>query len=140
MDIIIKRTFDEELVRRLHKETFPADDFYESEKNIYWVAIAKYSSKPDEPVGFAIMTEIDKSIVFLSRAGVVWKARGKGLQKRLIRVRVNHAKKMGYKKAITYTAITNISSFVNLLKCKFKPYLPEYSYAGKFVNYLIKEL
>lgn len=140
MNVVIKRTFDESLIKKLHKETFPADEFYESDKNIYWVAIAKYSSKPDEYVGFAIVTEIDNSFVFLSRAGVVWKARGKGLQKRLIRVRTNYARKMGYKKAITYTSIDNISSLINLLRCKFLPYIPEYAYAGKYVNYLMRKL
>lgn len=140
MEIVIKRTHDEELIRQLHKETFPSDEFYESEKNIYWIAIAKYSTKEDEPVGFCIATELDHGIIFLSRAGIVYKVRGKGLQKRLINTRVNYARRNGFKQVITYTSIDNISSLVNLLKCKFKPYLPEYCYAGKYVNYLIKEI
>lgn len=127
-------------MRSLHKKIFPSDEFYESKKNVYWLAIAKYSTKEDEIVGFAVATELEYGILFLSRAGVIWKARGKGLQKRLIRVRLNYAKSHEFKQAITYTSIDNIASFVNLLKCKFKPYIPEYCYAGSNVNYLIREL
>ena len=140
MKIVIKRTYNEETVRALNKKTFPSDGFYESKKNMYWLAIAKYSSKEDEVVGFAIATVVNHEILFLSRAGIIYKARGKGLQKRLIRVRINYAKKHGFKKAITYTSVDNITSFVNLFRCKFVPYLPEYCYAGTAVNYLIKYL
>lgn len=140
MKIVIKRTNDEELIRALHKETFPSDEFYESKSNVYWIAVAKYSSKEDDIVGFAIATELEHGIIFLSRAGVVRRARGKGLQRRLIKARVNYAKRKGFKVVITYTTVQNIKSFVNLIKCKFTPYLPEYAYAGKYVNYLRRDL
>ena len=140
MKIVIKRTSNEEIVRSLHKKTFPSDEFYESKKNVYWLAIAKYSTKEDEVVGFAVATELDHGILFLSRAGIIWKARGKGLQKRLIRVRTNYARKNNFKQAITYTSVDNISSFLNLLRCKFMPYIPEYCYAGVNVIYLMRDL
>lgn len=132
---VIRITKDVELVKKLHELAFPADDWYDSARSIYWVIWCD-----GEPVGFAMLSETDDDYVFYSRAGVLKDHRGKGLQLRLLKVREQYAKKKGFKKAITYTKIDNISSNRNLQKAKYWLYIPKYEYADKDCLYWIKEL
>lgn len=67
---------------------------------------------------------------FLSRAGVIDHWRGHGLQKRLIRVRVAKARKMGCHRAVTYTMPHNAPSINSLIRCGFRCYAPEPEWAG----------
>jgi len=129
----IRRTLDEDAIWALHKKTLPSDEQYKRKKNYYWLAY-----KGDKPVGFGILTDLGHKIGFLSRSGVLPCARGKGLQKKLIRARVNHAKKIGPTCVITYASMDNIASSRHLIQCGFELYLPDYAYVGNEFLYFIK--
>ncbi len=77
--------------------------------------------------------------VIFNRAWVDRKYRGKGIQKRLINIRLKSAAKYG-STAITYTLIDNYPSANSLISCGFKLYAPEYAYAGSNVLYFRKDL
>lgn len=73
----------------------------------------------------------DKTTAYLTRAGVAKAYQGKGLQKRLIRIRCKHAKSRGAKTAITYVHKNNSASANSLIACGFKLYQPQYAWAGR---------
>lgn len=93
-----------------------------------------------DAVGFAGLKLLDDDMAYLCRVGVLPGARGKGLQKRLLRARERFARECGWTNAITYTAITNPASSNSLISAGYKLYLPEYAWAGKDVLYWIKKL
>ncbi len=64
----------------------------------------------------------DGKYMFLSRAGVLPVARGRGLQKRLIDVRLKWARAQGATHAWTYTSWDNVVSQASLVKRGFVPY------------------
>lgn len=136
MHYYIHQTKDVELIKDLHSQTFPSDDFYEHKGNVLWVL--KDCQK--KPVGFCMATDIGDKIVFLSRAGLLSKARGKGLHLRMIHTRINWAKNNGYHSVITYVSIENVQSSRNLLKAGLEIYRPDYEYAGENYNYFRKVL
>ena len=131
----IRRTNNEFLVRALNAEIFPQDDFYEHEGNIFWIV-----KKGKEDVGFFQATDCGDGVMFLSRCGLLESARGQGLHKRMIRTRERYARKHGFESIITYTVRDNISSSVNILKCGYSLYIPEYQYVGDEVLYFKKDL
>ena len=73
-----------------------------------------------------------EDICHFVRAWVAHKHRGKGWQKRMIRLRLRNAKNYY---TITYTSIDNVVSANNLISCGFRPYRPEYKWAGSSFNY-----
>lgn len=79
-------------------------------------------------------------VYFLSRAGVLEEARGKGLQRRLVRARVARARRLGCHSCITYTSPDNAPSMRTLIACGFKPYVPEPAYVGASYVYWRKAL
>lgn len=132
----IRRSEDELTIRYLHSETFPTDEFYDSDyPMVYWIAWCGI-----EPIGFAILGLWDDGTCFLARAGLIESARGKGLHKRLITARENYAKKNNYSAVITYTIKDNYSSMNNLASRGYKLYEPEYPYAADNCMYFIKEI
>ena len=48
-------------------------------------------------------------------------ARGKGIQKRLIKARITWARKLGAATLSTYASIGNLPSLISLMKCGFQP-------------------
>ncbi len=66
---------------------------------------------------------------YLNSCGVRPTDRGQGLQKRLIRVRLRHAKAKGLT-SLTYTLADNCHSINNLIACGFKAYNPAYPWVG----------
>lgn len=123
-------------MRELHEKTLPGDEFYLHSGNHYWSIINSNGNY----CGFCMATDIGHNMVFLSRAGVLKRYRGKGLHKRMIRIREAFAKRNGFKILITYTTKDNYSSFSHLIKEGYKIYEPEYAYAGPNVFYFIKEI
>ena len=67
----------------------------------------------------------------LSIAGVLPAARGSGLQKKLIRKRIEKCKALGWHTIITDTINTNAASMRSLMACGFKPYNPKVQWADK---------
>jgi ribosomal protein S18 acetylase RimI-like enzyme len=81
----------------------------------------------NEPVGYCSVNPsiYHSDALFLSSAGVLPDHQGNGLHRRMIRTRVRYAKKHGYRRVITYTAVWNDYSYMNLQKYGFKIYYPE---------------
>ncbi len=89
-----------------------------------------YAFDGDEIVGFATARVLDGDALYFNSAAVHPKARGQGLQRRLIRCRLRYAKRHDLT-SITYTTPDNAVSINNLVACGFKAYQPEYPWVGK---------
>lgn len=128
----LRRTKDVGLVRSLHEKLFEGDAWV-GDDHTFWVA----RDSEGLPVGFcSAIYRPQLGYVYLSRAGVDESARGAGLQRRMIRARVQWAKRLGAREVITYTLLRNYDSFVNLLKCGFRFYKPDAAYVGEQVHYM----
>jgi GNAT superfamily N-acetyltransferase len=123
---------DDNLIRlnRMEKICFPEIERgalgpYDKKSAEWWFSY----NDTNTPKAFAgaKMWEPD-NCVFLCLSGVLPEARGKGLQKRLIRVRLKWAKKMKAKGAYTYTADDNLASANSLIGCGFKLFEPSYKW------------
>lgn len=127
-------------VATLDSQVFVKDEHLElSEisRTTWWIA----RDEEGEAVGYAGARMIpDQRMVYLVRAGVLDRARGNGLQRRLIRCRVNWGAKQDADVAITYTLQENHPSSNNLIKEKFVMYCPEFAWVGPEVIYWWKDL
>lgn len=79
-------------------------------------------------------------VMFLSRAGVLPEYRGRGLQRRLIRRRLQFARAAGGVLAVTYTAPGNPASGNSLIGAGFRLYEPRTHWAGREFIYWRKAL
>lgn len=133
----IRQVKNEAEVARLFLDLFPDDDLELYKKEKHWLV---YQGK--RPVGFCSVMPgyLESDTVFLSKAGLLGCARGQGLHKRMIRVRLNWCKKNGYKFAVTYVHRHNGKSAYNLCACGFKVYTPASEWAGKEFIYFLKVL
>ena len=75
-----------------------------------------------------------------NRAWVHPNYRGKGIQDKMIKTRLKAAKEDLSTVAITYITIDNPKSGNNLIKNKFRLYIPSYQYAGSDKIYFSKQL
>ena len=136
MEYRIRRTRDYHTLIVLNKKIFGEGFEVDFAKHICWVV----KDENNTPVGFCSYKKTTDDIVFLSRAGVLPEARGAGLQVRMIRTRLKHARTEGYNCAITYTVRDNPASFTSLQRCGFKLYIPEYEWVGPEQLYWIHYL
>jgi GNAT superfamily N-acetyltransferase len=127
--IRLRQTDDLDEIQELDRRCFPTDvglkgpQFLDS---VWWVAEVQAVEAPWVPIGYAgLYPELDQNKAFLTRAGVVKEARGRGLQQRLIRARVACAKRLVAARVYTYVAVANMASARNLIKCGFLPYTYE---------------
>ena len=115
------------LLTTLQKACLPSDRLYFPEDGVWWLM-----DHGSLHVGFACATPSLQHArgIYLSRSGLLPAYRGRGLQKRLIRVRLNWARKAGYKIAVSDTT-DNHPSANNLIACGFRLYTPpiEYGYS-----------
>lgn len=125
-----------EIASRMDKEQFPGCEVYGLIHQYVWLAY--YNTTV---VGYASMKylPIDKCGYF-SRAAIKKEHRRKGLHTRLIRARINLARRLKWKGVLTYTAIDNIASANSLVSLDFRLYIPEYRWAGKEFLYFIRSL
>jgi len=129
----IRQTKNMELVASLDKEIFPDDTRVVTEGAVWWVAY-----KDGRPVAFAGISR-NKNYWFLRRAGVLEEHRGNGLQKRLIKIRLNYAKKKEKSIPIyTYTVLGNPASSNSLISTGFRLYEPSHPYVGKSLYWRIR--
>jgi GNAT superfamily N-acetyltransferase len=135
MQVSIRQTAEKDLIVKLNDKIFPNDSLKICSKTVCWFVYFD-----GEIGGFCTGKLISKDTFYMTRAGILDKFRGKGVQKKMINVRVRYAKKIGCKNIITYVKMWNIRSFVNLIRCKFIPYIPEYKYADDESVYLIRTL
>lgn len=111
------------------------EDKYILDKSDYYWWLAYVNGKI---AGFASMQATEEGGLF-ALCGVLPKYRGKGLQKRLIRVRTIYAKRfLKLPRVFTYTASDNMPSANNLIKQGFKLYEPEYPWGLKGALYFFK--
>lgn len=133
-------TIDEKtcaVIERLHNLCLPDDEVLSPREGGYWW-IAKYQ---DEIVGFCAFRPSTRWIDtgYLWRSGVVRAHRGRGLQKRMIKVREQFARKIGMVFMITDTN-DNPTSANNLIKCGYTMYTPSWPYAAETTCYWRKRL
>jgi len=123
------------LLNTLDEACFPGDTLC-PKMGWWWVAYTNL-----DPVAFAGLRPLAKEphAGYFCRAGVLKHARGKGLQKKLIRVRIAYARRQGLKTLITDTT-DNIVSANNLIACGFKLYEPSNSWAFDHSLYWRKDL
>ncbi len=119
---------EKELLRALQKEILPEDTPDYTGSGWWWVA----RTDSGLPIGFCgIKPSIKWSdTMYLCRAGVLDAFQGKGLQKRLIRVRERFAKELGMNWLITDT-YHNPASSNSLISCGFKLFIPSDPWAAK---------
>lgn len=120
----------------LQLEILPGDKPTSTEEGWWWIL---YDGL--KPIGFAGTCASTQwaGTGYLCRAGVLYEYRGKGLQKRLIRVREKKARQLGWTHLVTDT-YENPPSANNLIKCGYKTYHPRNPWGGKGVIYWIKRL
>lgn len=68
---------------------------------------------------------------YLCRAGVLPAARGRGLQRKLIRVRERAAKKKGWTALFSDTDPSNAHSMNNLIACGYRAFRPSEPWSGE---------
>jgi GNAT superfamily N-acetyltransferase len=92
----------------------------------WWVAFDVSGARPVEVAfgGMRPALSMPAAGHFYS-AGVLPKHRGHGLQKRLIRKRVEAARARGWTCVVTETVYDNAPSANSLIACGFRPYRPE---------------
>lgn len=118
---------DTEIVQRLDRKIFEGDTPVHMPGSFWWILYAN-----DEPVGFAGVRIIEGGESgYLYRAGILPQYRGKGLQKRLIRVREKWCRKQNLKSCVTYVLPNNTASLNNLLRVGYVSYKPTYVYGPK---------
>lgn len=138
--ITLRKTKNRKIIQKLNTRIFPTDPLELKYNSVCWLAHLN-----EMPVGFATLCPLtyEKDVVFFSRAGILPIARGQGIHKRLIKIRIQHCKKNNIKQAITYTLDGNYSSANNLTACGFKLYEPQNRWADsihkKEVLYFIME-
>lgn len=120
----IRSTEDLDTVARLDALCFPNEtlDAGVLEWSEWWLA-----SWDGEPVAYAGLKSQDAGArAFLCRAGVIPAARGGGLQKALIDVRVARARRLGVPRVWTYVSAWNLKSMNSLIARGFRPYYTQY--------------
>lgn len=101
----------------------------------WWFAMAA-----GEPVAFAGLwpSVRTQGAGFLCRAGVMPAARGKGLQRRLIKVREKEAKRKGWTVVLSDADSANPTSLNNLYACGYRAYVPSKQWDGYGFVYVRK--
>jgi GNAT superfamily N-acetyltransferase len=124
------------LLHWLQVETLPGDTPLEVSGGYWWIAYLD-----GNPAAFCSLNRSSRwsNTGYLSRAGVLRKHRGIGLQKKLIRVRIALAKRLGWTYVFSDT-YENPASTNNLIACGFRMYLPNKPYAGEGTIYWRKKL
>jgi GNAT superfamily N-acetyltransferase len=124
------------LLKWLQLDILSADEPLPTNTGWWWILYCD-----NQPIGFCSLRKSSKwsDTGYLSRAGIFDQYRGKGLQKRLINVRVRLAKQLNLTWLISDTYY-NPASTNNLISCGFRMYIPSHKYAGEGTCYWRKKL
>lgn len=119
------------LLLRMQRETLPGDVPLLPSTGYWWIAFAD-----GKPAGFAALQASIRwqDTGYLSRAGVLAAYRGRGLQKRLIKVRIAKARELGWQWLLSDTS-DNTPSANALISSGFKLYEPMRPYGLKNALY-----
>jgi GNAT superfamily N-acetyltransferase len=132
----IRKQSSQDKLSRLQKVCLPFDTPYDTNFGSWWIA-----SQDGVDIGFAGLVRTVSWIDcgYLCRAGVVPTARGQGLQKKLIHVRLRQAKTLGWKWVITDTT-DNPASANSLIATGFKLFQPTKPWGFKNTLYWRRKL
>jgi GNAT superfamily N-acetyltransferase len=121
----------------LERACFAGDAPYTNPKAVWFLAFEGRT-----PIGFASVTPVhgEPGVWFLSRAGVLKGWRGRGLQKRLIRVREKYVRSRGGHTMLTYVHPQNMASANNLIAEGYRLYDPQWKWGLKSALYFYKKL
>lgn len=108
------------LIQQLNRRIF-TDELIDTSKDnqaVWWIV-----SVDGEIAGYcSIMPRAQGG--YLSRAGVLRQFQGQGLQKQMIKTRLDYARQQGWPWVVTDTHRENWASMHNLQKMGFRPYKP----------------
>lgn len=124
------------LLEYLQRTCLPADTPADTDRGHWWVAF-----DGGLPVGFAALYPSARwrETGYLARAGVLRSHRGRGLQKRLIRVRERKARALNWRYLITDT-YENPPSNNSLIACGYRTYTPSVRWGAEGVVYWRKRI
>jgi GNAT superfamily N-acetyltransferase len=126
-------------IRELHDEIF-ADSAPQVDPEWGWWWFAYDEGR--DVAGFCQLAptiEQPSTVAYLRRAGVRLSHRGKGLQRRFVRVREALARKLGFRSIVSDTT-DNPSSANNLIYCGYRIYRPEEPWGFNNSIYWYKDL
>lgn len=111
------------VIETMHDEAFPEYPMIETNVGHWWIA---YENQTQKPAAFAALWPSVRSphTGYLARAAVAEGHRGRGLQRRLIRVREAKARKLGWLVTVTDTNRDNIPSANNMIRCGYMLFEP----------------
>jgi len=120
----------------LQNKCLPFDTPYDTNFGSWWIA-----TENGVDIGFAglVRTVSWTDCGYLCRAGVIPGARGQGLQKQFIRVRLRQAKALGWKWVVTDTT-DNPASANSLISTGFKLFQPTKPWGFKNTLYWRRKL
>ena len=124
------------LLHWLQLETLSGDTPLTTNVGWWWILY-----QDDRPIGFCSLRRSAQwgDTGYLCRAGILVKYRGKGLQKRLIRVRERQAKRLKMNWLITDT-YNNPASANSIISCGFKMFTPSKPWGADETCYWRKRL
>ncbi len=130
--------YNRNIILSLDLKCFGKEESMEQDiPGIYWW-LAYQNNIPIAYAGLQIIP-INK-ITVLYRSGIKTRFRGRGLQKRLIRVRETAARRLGYETMLTYTHLSNFASNNSLISLNYKLYDPQWPWVGNEFIYWRKQL
>ena len=128
-DYNIRRTDDWTGVQKINNRHFNAEIYQDYDGAAWFVYYKGFV------VGFCSCRVLEGGTLYLTRAAIQPEHRGKGLHKRMLRVREAYGRRVGCGEAITYVAKDNMPSIMGLVKSNYKLYDPEYAYVGRSEYY-----
>jgi GNAT superfamily N-acetyltransferase len=102
------------------------------ERGDWWLATDGHRE-----VGYAGMVpshRVEKA-GYLSAAAVIPEYRGRGIQQRMIRKRIAHARSLGWKWLFTETILDNPASANALINCGFRMFWPAHPWGSPYAVY-----
>ena len=131
----LRRTDDISKILILHARCFPGDDVEPATQ--HWLL----EDEEGKPAGFCSAYRLTwENGIYLTRAGLLPRARGRGLQRRMIRTRLRWGRDIGADFAITYTSLDNGPSIANLIRSGFSVYQPADPWVDEPVLYFFRSL
>ncbi len=118
--VVLKETKDYQAIAKMDAILFPIDYPIENWEVYTWFL----GTCNKIPVCYCGVRKMDE-FGYLNRTGVLPSFQGKGLQKRMIRKRIQWCKARNLTDVISSTSCDNAGSMINLIRCGFLPYTPE---------------
>ncbi len=135
MRVTLRQTTDYQRIAHMDSSLFYECDPIEGwDQYTWWIGTCE-----GIPVCYCGVQKLG-DFALLNRSGVLPEYRGNGLQKRMIKKRIEWAIENNLNRLITYTAVDNVESINSLIHVGFKSYLPANMWAGSEYSYWMKKL